>query len=64
MNDRQLLTRDLLVLFGLTGWGLSLPYLGSEFMVSMGFATEDARAALLRNRNQVDAAVAELVGRR
>lgn len=33
-----------------------------EFMQSMGFAAEDARAALLRNRNQVDAAVAELVG--
>jgi hypothetical protein len=35
MNDRQLLTRDLLVLFGLTGWALTLPYFGSEFMVSM-----------------------------
>ena len=35
MNDRQLLTRDLLVLFALTGWALSLPYFGSEFMVSM-----------------------------
>ena len=31
----KLLTRDLLVLFGLTGWALSLPYYGSEFMVSM-----------------------------
>ena len=35
MNSRQLLIRDLLVLFGLTGWALSLPYYGSEFMVSM-----------------------------
>ncbi len=35
MNSKQLLTRDLLVLFGLTGWALSLPYYGSEFMVSM-----------------------------
>lgn len=35
MNSRQFLTRDLLVLFGLTGWALSLPYYGSEFMVSM-----------------------------
>mgnify|MGYP000986732004 CR=1 FL=1 len=35
MNDRQILTRDLLVLFGLTGWALSLPYYGSEFAVSM-----------------------------
>ena len=35
MNDRQLLIRDLLVLFGLTGWALSLPYYGSEFAVSM-----------------------------
>jgi branched-chain amino acid transport system permease protein len=35
MNSRQLLVRDLLVLFGLTGWALSLPYYGSEFMVSM-----------------------------
>lgn len=36
MNDRQLLTRDLLVLFGLTGWALALPHYGSEFAVSMG----------------------------
>ena len=35
MTERQILIRDLLVLFGLTGWALSLPYYGSEFMVSM-----------------------------
>jgi branched-chain amino acid transport system permease protein len=35
MKKNQLLTRDLLVLFGLTGWALSLPYYGSEFVVSM-----------------------------
>jgi branched-chain amino acid transport system permease protein len=35
MNERQILIRDLLVLFGLAGWALSLPYYGSEFMVSM-----------------------------
>ena len=35
MTDRQVLVRDLLVLFGLTGWALSLPYYGSEFVVSM-----------------------------
>lgn len=35
MSDRQILLRDLLVLFGLTGWALSLPYYGSEFGVSM-----------------------------
>jgi branched-chain amino acid transport system permease protein len=35
MTNRELLTRDLLVLFGLCGWALSLPYFGSEFMVSM-----------------------------
>ena len=35
MSPRQLLIRDLLVLFGLTGWALSLPYYGSEFAVSM-----------------------------
>ena len=35
MNDRQLFTRDLLVLFALTGWALSVPYYGSEFVVSM-----------------------------
>lgn len=36
MNDRQLLTRDVTVLLGLTGWALALPYFGSDFMVSMG----------------------------
>ena len=35
MNDRQLLTRDLLVLFGLTGWALAIPSFASEFAVSM-----------------------------
>lgn len=35
MTDRQILLRDLLVLFGLTGWALSLPYYGSEFAVAM-----------------------------
>lgn len=35
MNDRQILVRDLLVLFGLTGWALALPHYGSEFVVSM-----------------------------
>jgi branched-chain amino acid transport system permease protein len=35
MNARQLLIRDLLVLFGLTGWALALPSYGSEFAVSM-----------------------------
>ena len=35
MNTRQLLVRDLLVLFGLTGWALALPSYGSEFAVSM-----------------------------
>jgi len=35
VNSRQLLIRDALVLFGLTGWALSLPYYGSEFAVSM-----------------------------
>ncbi len=35
MNSRQLLIRDLLVLFGLTGWAMALPYWGSEFAVSM-----------------------------
>ena len=35
MTDRQILVRDLLVLFGLAGWALSLPYYGTEFMVSM-----------------------------
>ena len=36
MNDRQLLTRDVTVLLGLTGWALALPYFGSDFVVSMG----------------------------
>ena len=35
MTSRQFLIRDLLVLFGLTGWALCLPYFGSEFVVSM-----------------------------
>lgn len=35
MNDRQVLVRDLLVWFGLTGWALALPAFGSDFMVSM-----------------------------
>ena len=35
MNPKQLFTRDLLVLFALTGWALSVPYFGSEFVVSM-----------------------------
>src|SRR5688572_2887093 len=35
MTNRQVLIRDLLVLFGLTGWALCLPYFGSEFVVSM-----------------------------
>ena len=35
MNARQLLTRDALVLFALTGWALAIPYFGSEFAVSM-----------------------------
>ncbi len=35
MNDRQILTRDLLVWFGLTGWALAVPYYGSAFVVSM-----------------------------
>src|SRR5690349_1137880 len=35
MSSRQLLIRDLLVLFGLAGWALALPAYGSEFMVSM-----------------------------
>jgi len=35
MSPKQLLTRDLLVLFALTGWALSVPYYGSEFVVSM-----------------------------
>ena len=35
MTSSQLSMRDLLVLFGLTGWALALPYCGSEFMVSL-----------------------------
>jgi branched-chain amino acid transport system permease protein len=38
MNDRSLLARDLLVLFGLTGWALALPAYGSEFAVSMALS--------------------------
>lgn len=35
MNPRQLLVRDLLVLFGLAGWALALPAYGSEFAASL-----------------------------
>lgn len=35
MNARLLLGRDLLVLFGLTGWAFALPGYGSEFALSM-----------------------------
>jgi branched-chain amino acid transport system permease protein len=35
MTSRQLLVRDLLVLFGIAGWSLALPYWGSEFIVSL-----------------------------
>lgn len=35
MTSRQLLVRDLLVLFGVAGWALALPYWGSDFVVSM-----------------------------
>jgi branched-chain amino acid transport system permease protein len=35
MNDRTLLTRDLLVLFALTGWALAIPHYGSEFVLSL-----------------------------
>ena len=35
MTSRQFLVRDLLVLLAITGWALSLPYYGSEFVVSM-----------------------------
>lgn len=38
MSDRQLLHRDLLVLFALTGWALALPYYGSDFVVSLGLS--------------------------
>jgi len=36
MTSRQLLVRDLLVLFAFAGWALALPYWGSEFIVSLG----------------------------
>lgn len=35
MTSRQILVRDLLVLFGIAGWALALPYWGSEFIVSL-----------------------------
>ncbi|GAB3190925.1 branched-chain amino acid ABC transporter permease [Hydrogenophaga aquatica] len=35
MNSRQILVRDLLVLFGLAGWAMALPGLASEFVLSM-----------------------------
>jgi len=35
VTSRQFLIRDLLVLFGLAGWALALPYWGSEFAVSL-----------------------------
>lgn len=35
MNPNQFLIRDLLVLFGLTGWAVALPGFASEFAVSM-----------------------------
>jgi len=35
LSSRQFLIRDLLVLFGLAGWALALPYWGSEFAVSL-----------------------------
>lgn len=35
MNPRQLLIRDLLVLFGLAGWALALPAYASEFVASL-----------------------------
>ncbi|MCU0921436.1 MAG: branched-chain amino acid ABC transporter permease [Burkholderiaceae bacterium] len=35
MNARQILTRDLLVLFGLTGWAVAIPSFASEFVVSL-----------------------------
>ncbi|MBQ0943570.1 branched-chain amino acid ABC transporter permease [Ideonella sp. 4Y16] len=35
MTPRDLLTRDLLVLFGLAGWALAVPHYGSPFVVSM-----------------------------
>ena len=38
MNDRPVLTRDLLVLFALTGGALSIPHFGSDFVVSLGLS--------------------------
>ena len=35
MTPRQILYRDLLVLFALAGWALALPHYGSEFLVSL-----------------------------
>lgn len=35
MTSRQFLIRDLLVLFGFTGWAVALPGFASEFVVSM-----------------------------
>jgi len=35
MSERQILVRDLLVLFGIAGWALALPAYGSEFVVSL-----------------------------
>lgn len=35
MNNRSLFARDLLVLFGLTGWAVAIPSFASEFVVSL-----------------------------
>jgi branched-chain amino acid transport system permease protein len=35
MNDRQLLTRDILVLMAFAGWALALPGMASDFVLSM-----------------------------
>jgi branched-chain amino acid transport system permease protein len=35
VNSQQLLIRDWLVLFAIAGWGLALPSIGSDFVVSM-----------------------------
>lgn len=35
MTPRELLTRDLMLLAGLTGWALAVPHYGSPFVVSM-----------------------------
>ena len=35
MNSRQLFTRDLLVLFALSGWAVAIPTFASEFVVSL-----------------------------